>query len=98
MPWALKGTKKRQLKEAVLERDGPDCHWCGVETIPVPSGHEGPLLDGHRTLDHVLRRREGGPDEAANLVIACNLCNKRDRAETCGAGLLTEADLEDLLA
>ncbi|MEU8275697.1 HNH endonuclease signature motif containing protein [Microbispora bryophytorum] len=62
---------KRQLRAAVLRRDGWRCFYCwhrfrGLSEV---------------TLDHLVPRSQGGPWTAANLVVACAPCNeaKADR-------------------
>lgn len=65
---------RHRIRLVVLDRDGPWCHWCGVITTrpDIPCGTQ-------MTLDHIKRRRHGGPNNPTNLVIACWDCNqKRD--------------------
>lgn len=52
------------LTERLVERDGPDCWYCGIETTPET-----------RTIEHLLAQAHGGNDEMANLCIACEPCN-----------------------
>jgi 5-methylcytosine-specific restriction endonuclease McrA len=51
--------------DAVLERDGATCAWCG-RTF-------GPLVPP--TTDHVIPRLKGGPSWLENEVAACRRCN-----------------------
>jgi hypothetical protein len=44
---------------------------CGVPTRLLPDG----LVDA--TIDHVLPRYHGGPDDIDNLVLACKSCNSQ---------------------
>lgn len=76
--WSVYGTGRklgqRSIKEKMLrllERDGPLCHWCQRKTDPG-------LRSSSRlypTLDHVVRRADGGSNDMSNLVIACRRCN-----------------------
>jgi hypothetical protein len=72
MGWA--GRKAEKL----VARDGPNCHWCGVETHvlrpPLPST-AGITKRNMRTIEHLVSRRNGGGNDNANLVIACHRCN-----------------------
>ena len=65
----------RDLRAALVERDGPLCRWCGRLT------HEPDVIDGMapdtRTLDHIIPRSRGGAKwDLGNLVIACHECNQ----------------------
>lgn len=58
-------TRKRK-QERLIERDGNQCHWCG---IPFGAGIRA-------TLDHLRPRRLGGTEALINLVLACKPCNQ----------------------
>jgi 5-methylcytosine-specific restriction endonuclease McrA len=62
------------LLDAVVERDGPLCVYCRVETIlqPAPSQRY-----RERTLDHIVPKSRGGADTLENCVLACRSCNAR---------------------
>ena len=62
------------LLDAVVERDGPLCAYCGVVTTTDP-----PSATRHveRTLDHVVPQSRGGTDTLENCVVACRSCNAR---------------------
>lgn len=47
----------------VFRRDHYACRYCGNDNIPL-------------TVDHLVRREEGGPSIEANLLSACKKCNK----------------------
>lgn len=54
--------------EAVVERDGAACRYCGsTERL---------------SIDHVVPRCRGGGDDEANLVVACRSCNSRKGGRT----------------
>lgn len=55
--------KMKRLDELV-ERDGPDCFYCGVETDKET-----------RSIEHILSVTHGGNNNLANLAIACRECN-----------------------
>lgn len=71
--------KARRHAPALLERDGPNCHWCKQLTVDRPG--EPPVGDT-RTVDHLKELRFGGTSDISNLVIACADCNlARDVAQ-----------------
>ena len=52
--------------EQLIERDGPECVWCGRE-----------LWRSDLTLDHVVPRSRGGHMTSENALLACRSCNGR---------------------
>lgn len=62
MPAGLK--KKKRAQKDILERDGAECFFCGIDTT-----------EENRTLEHLLSVAHGGNNDQANLVIACESCN-----------------------
>lgn len=52
--------------EELIERDGPECVWCGRA-----------LWRRDLTLEHVIPRSRGGHLVAENAVVACRSCNRR---------------------
>lgn len=61
------------LRDEVLWRDGPQCHYCGVLTPGYSDG-----THAHdRTVDHKIPVDRGGKDEVDNLVICCRKCNSQ---------------------
>lgn len=50
----------RDLRNAVLDRDGHRCVYCG--------------MDGNH-VDHVVPLIQGGTNDIGNLVVACRECN-----------------------
>lgn len=63
------------LKRKVAERYGTLCHWCGVQTIICKNKNGTPLPDDYRTLEHIIRRADGGSNAIENCRIACRKCN-----------------------
>jgi hypothetical protein len=57
---------RRQRLEAILQRDGDQCVWCG-RTLEVG------LVAA--TTEHVVPRIKGGPSWIENEVAACRRCN-----------------------
>ncbi|MCY3917742.1 MAG: HNH endonuclease signature motif containing protein [Chloroflexi bacterium] len=53
------------LRDRILESGGR-CEWCDVD-----------LVDAEFELDHVLSLKQGGANEARNLVLSCPDCNRR---------------------
>ena len=68
-------TAPRDVRKAIVERDGPNCCWCGCVTHdPAIVGSAAPDT---QTLDHIVPRARGGTGQGpANLVIACYACNQ----------------------
>lgn len=61
---------RRDIRKALLERDGPRCFWCDRHTADKPKA--GQLK---ATVEHITPRSRGGSDDLSNLVIACLPCN-----------------------
>lgn len=58
----------RRLRRLVLDRDGRRCR------VPVEGTDR--VCGAYAThVDHVVRRRDGGTDDPANLRAACRDCN-----------------------
>lgn len=51
-------------RKNILRRDGFQCQYCGGKTPPL-------------TVDHIIPRSRGGPDQWDNLVSACVRCNNK---------------------
>lgn len=57
---------KNRKKHRLAERDGgAHCFYCGIREKIY-----------RLTIDHVVPRSRGGTDALANLVLACEPCNK----------------------
>jgi hypothetical protein len=52
--------------QALIERDGSACVWCGREPWRTDL-----------TAEHVFPRSRGGRTSPENLTVACRACNKR---------------------
>lgn len=57
-------TMRKELKEAIFQRDGYRCVYCKRADMPL-------------TVDHIRPRSKGGPDSPTNLVTACDSCNQK---------------------
>ena len=55
----------------LIARDGLRCHWCGRLCNKKLS----PCADLYPTVEHVVRRADGGSSAMHNLVLACRQCN-----------------------
>ena len=65
---------ERVLRADILERDGPSCAMCGVETIqPV---YAKPIKN-ERHYDHIVPLCRGGSHSMDNMRILCAGCNLR---------------------
>ncbi len=76
MRYVVQTQRRRSLFEApskriILARDGFACQYCGAR-----------LSLGSGTRDHVLPRSRGGGDTLANVVAACQGCNRRKKDRT----------------
>lgn len=61
-----KGRGKRSATiKTLIERDGRECFFCGVD---IPAGEE--------TIEHLVPRTHGGPDHLSNKFLADQPCNK----------------------
>ena len=73
----------KKLRLRILNRDGRECYWCGMEA---------------NTVDHIVPVAKGGTDDPENLVAACRKCNfsKQDKMPDefvmQRAGLFSKAD------
>lgn len=68
------GTRRwRTIRDHVLDRDGHLCKMTRDGTVC------GAYAD---TVQHVIRREDGGGDDLANLVAACQPCNYGEPAST----------------
>lgn len=92
----INAKQMRALRNALIERDGLSCRWCGSAVELPPSGVTA-LSDHHATIDHVRPRARGGGDDLRNLVLACNRCNQARSRQSGSAGLMTEQQLAALL-
>lgn len=65
--------ERRQIRDAVLERDGNVCQYCRVPLVPCIWGQ--PRHPDTATVDHVLPKSKGGQFTTDNLVACCHECN-----------------------
>lgn len=68
-----RGSYLKRLRARIVERDGPNCCYCGRITVEygVPLCRK----DDCQTLEHVRPLSLGGSNYADNLRIACFQCN-----------------------
>lgn len=66
--WTAETKSRSRRVEALIERDGPNCVYCGCFPIVYH-------------VDHFIPKAKGGADKMSNLVLACATCNlaKRDK-------------------
>lgn len=66
---------RSRLYGLLIERDGQDCWLCGdLVDVDLPSGPRG--CDDGPSVDHVIPRSLGGPDDIDNLRLAHWGCNR----------------------
>jgi 5-methylcytosine-specific restriction endonuclease McrA len=53
------------------------CHYCGVLAKIVWLSYDLSWPIFYHELDHVIPQFHGGPSTAANIVLACQSCNRR---------------------
>jgi 5-methylcytosine-specific restriction endonuclease McrA len=73
-------TISAKLREAVYERDGHKCVYCGCGF--ESREEDGFLIGAFPTVDHDMPRCRGGKDTFSNLVTACVSCNAAKRDKT----------------
>lgn len=61
----------RKVRQAVLERDGYECRFCGMENEDHKEENSAGL-DVH----HIIPRSDGGNDSMRNLVALCRSCHR----------------------
>lgn len=66
MPHVWKAREKRQK---LCKRQNNKCYWCGIQMNRIEHHPKS------ATLDHLVRRADGGGGNAENLVVACRECN-----------------------
>lgn len=70
----LKSSRKPELRERLLVRDGSHCWLCDE---PMTFGD--PDHPRACTIEHLWNASEGGPNTMGNLVLCCFGCNQRMR-------------------
>jgi hypothetical protein len=67
----------RSMIGMLIARDGINCHWC---KRPCKRGaHNTNNLAP--TVDHLIRKADGGGNLPSNLVVACKKCNNERHAD-----------------
>lgn len=67
---------RAHVRQAVFERDGYRCRYCGCQITALREWHHwAKRWVGLIHVDHVIPRCKGGTDELDNLVTACRTCN-----------------------
>lgn len=62
----LRNKNLKNKKQRLFLKQNGQCKYC-----------EQPFALHELTIDHVLRRRDGGSNKIDNLVLACSPCNQR---------------------
>lgn len=58
-------------RELLLKKHGNACHWCGVE-MRLSGDPDDPMS---ATIEHLVRRADGGGENIENLKLAHKHCN-----------------------
>lgn len=69
---SIGGRPWRRIRNAVCERDGWRCLWCGKA--------------GRLEVDHIVPRSQGGTDDPANLRTLCRKCHGKRHAKVLTPG------------
>ena len=81
---------RRATRLAIYARDGFECAYCRAPVSTARKPVTGAKL---ATLDHAVSVRDGGSNEAHNLVTACRECNSA-KADEVFAAWLSRLDIE----
>lgn len=69
------GTAARR-KRRLRKRDGDNCHWCGVPMLFADDPRWTQTHPLAVTVEHLVRRCEGGSNDDLNLRLAHDCCNQ----------------------
>lgn len=70
----MKASQRRRARDYLFALHQGRCAYCHVQTEPA---RDGPARHPwHATIDHVIPRSKGGPNDRSNLVLACFACNQ----------------------
>jgi 5-methylcytosine-specific restriction endonuclease McrA len=61
----------KKLRVRLAARDGFKCFWCKKLMVFHGTGNE----DNYVTIEHLIRKSEGGKSNMKNCVLACKKCN-----------------------
>lgn len=65
LPSVIRKSLPPKLRFSILRRDGFRCHYCGADSSRA-------ALE----VDHIVPVAQGGLNEPANLITACEACNQ----------------------
>lgn len=78
----------KKVRYSVLARDGFTCRYCGAR----------PDTGATLVVDHIIPVKDGGSNDPANLIAACQPCNAGKSASSPENAAPTPPDYERLLA
>lgn len=70
----------KPIKDAIAQRDGMTCHYCGLPL--VPSQNSDSLSPDIPQLEHKIPQSRGGTWALDNLVLSCRSCNSKKKQMT----------------
>ncbi len=68
--------QRGKWRAAIAEDHGWQCHWCSQE-MRIETGYMNTV-----TIEHMVPRCQGGPNQRWNLAAACHRCNSIRRHES----------------
>ena len=66
---------RQKLRNAIIERDGCGCWYCGKRLQYKTKAKR--LPPHYMQLEHIVPKAHGGSDDTDNIVGACKECNRR---------------------
>ena len=73
----LSSTEKKQLRDQLYERDGKQCHYCGILEDEFYQIWSGPFYGGFKRGQRleIDRKASSLGYDIENCVLACSVCN-----------------------
>ena len=82
--------QRQQVRDALVERDGSSCHYCGKHLQTKTRAKRLPTNYCH--IEHIVPREHGGTNELTNLVLSCKHCNTRKATQDYAEFIQSELD------
>ena len=69
-------THRANLRKRLTRQQDGKCFYCAQELVEQPQVRGHPTPRNAATLEHLIRRADGGGWEEENIVVACKVCNE----------------------